>query len=254
MTRRRLELGVSQPDVEGVGRRAIRQPAGVAAPPFDPTVIAGVVGWWPADSLGLADGAAVPLWPDMTGNGHDLAPLVGGGASTPGTFVASAVNGKPAVAFNRADNDVLGAAFAFVQPAELIFVGKMVAPRVGGDTPICGWNMNAGRVYWASATDLGTYSGGLGPVVTPPDILAFELYAFLFNGAGSEARVGGAAAVVGDAGGSALGGIALGGNGGSNGVQENSSCQIAEVIAVAADLSDPDRLFIVDGLLAKYAL
>ena len=60
--------------------------------------------WFRADSLQLSDGASVPVWPDMSGNGRDLAATRGirvGGVGESGTFVKqSKLNGRPAVRFS----------------------------------------------------------------------------------------------------------------------------------------------------------
>jgi hypothetical protein len=61
--------------------------------------------WFKADALtGLANGAAVSAWVDSTGNNFNaLQPM---GANQP-VYVASAINGLPAVRFNAANNNYL---------------------------------------------------------------------------------------------------------------------------------------------------
>jgi hypothetical protein len=44
---------------------------------FDPTMLAGLKGWWKADSLALSDGAAVPSWSDSSGFGNTMTPAYG---------------------------------------------------------------------------------------------------------------------------------------------------------------------------------
>jgi hypothetical protein len=70
---------------------------------FDPTTIAGLKLWLKADSLALADGAAVATWPDQSGNGNNFAQ--GTGANQP-IFKTAIVNSKPVVRFDGI-NDLL---------------------------------------------------------------------------------------------------------------------------------------------------
>jgi len=72
----------------------------------------GMAAWFRADSLtNLANGAAVSLWPDASGNGCDaLQPLAG---NRP-TFMANAGNGQPAVHFNAANSTHL----SFLRPMQ----------------------------------------------------------------------------------------------------------------------------------------
>ena len=67
--------------------------------------------WLRADSLKLQKGAAVNLWPDQSGRGHDLAPTQGirrNGAGTAPTWEErSGISGRPAVRF-RPGNGMAG--------------------------------------------------------------------------------------------------------------------------------------------------
>ncbi len=62
--------------------------------------------WLRADSLQLADGESVPVWPDQSGHGRDLSATKGareGGVGGPGNFVQqSNLYGRPAVRFSQA--------------------------------------------------------------------------------------------------------------------------------------------------------
>jgi hypothetical protein len=71
--------------------------AGGAA--FSPDSITGLGGWFDASQLGLADGAGVTTWPDLSGLGRNLV------AGTP-TYRADVLNGLPVVRFDGVD-DVL---------------------------------------------------------------------------------------------------------------------------------------------------
>ena len=76
----------------------LSDPAGVtytaAPPPFDPTQVTGLQGWWKADSLALSDGAPVASWTDSSTHGRNATPGVAP------TFVLNPLSmGKPAVHF-----------------------------------------------------------------------------------------------------------------------------------------------------------
>src|SRR4029077_11700034 len=71
---------------------------------FDPTTVAGLKGWWKADSLTVvADGTAVDNWTDASGSGNNAI----GGAVAPGetgkhspAYFKNQVNGLPAMRFD----------------------------------------------------------------------------------------------------------------------------------------------------------
>lgn len=63
-----------------------------------PKTIPDLMAWYAADSLDLSDGAAVTMWPDLSGNGFSLYNL---GSRIP-TFQANEINSLPAVYFNNA--------------------------------------------------------------------------------------------------------------------------------------------------------
>lgn len=77
---------------------------------FSPTSIAGLVRWYAADELGLADNALVSLWADASPSGADL---TAAGTDRP-TIVHDRWNGKPGVVFSGAQ--VLASASATGRP------------------------------------------------------------------------------------------------------------------------------------------
>jgi hypothetical protein len=68
-----------------------------------PGGVVGVALWLDAGRLGLSNGQAVASWPDVSGNGHTATQ---GTSSSRPVYVASAVNGQPAVQFDGV-NDYL---------------------------------------------------------------------------------------------------------------------------------------------------
>jgi hypothetical protein len=74
-------------------------PAGVAyVATFNPASVAGLLGWWKADSLfALADGDPVSVWPDSSANGRNA--TQSGGARP--VFKTNILNGQPTVLFRN---------------------------------------------------------------------------------------------------------------------------------------------------------
>lgn len=71
-----------------------------------------LVAWFKADGItGLANGAAVTVWPDATGHGYDATQSTS--ARKP-TYVTGAIHGLPAVRFNAANSTYL----AFARPVQ----------------------------------------------------------------------------------------------------------------------------------------
>ena len=91
-------------------------PSGTTSPPMGNTTVVRSLepnavslqkhlqAWYRADTLLLADGKPVAIWPDSSGKGRDLTATSGvrpGGVGQPGTFVKnSSVNGRPSVRFD----------------------------------------------------------------------------------------------------------------------------------------------------------
>lgn len=79
----------------------------------DPTYITGMTARWRADSItGVADGAKVSSWTDMTSNAYIANNAGGGGASTVPTYKLNVLNGQPSVRFNIAQKQFLYSANA----------------------------------------------------------------------------------------------------------------------------------------------
>jgi hypothetical protein len=65
---------------------------------FDPDSIAGLQGWWKADSLSLSDGDPVTSWTDSSGNGKTMATGVAP------SYQTNELNGLPIVRFDGTDD------------------------------------------------------------------------------------------------------------------------------------------------------
>ena len=100
----------------GAGRRVQRGSAAVAHTwasaatgangTWSPAAIAGLGVWFDASQLGLADGAAVTVWPDLSGAGRNLAQ----GQGTVPHLKTNVLNGLPVVRFDGIDNVLQGTA------------------------------------------------------------------------------------------------------------------------------------------------
>lgn len=92
--------------------------------------------WYAADSLSLSNGDPVTSWPDSSANGNNAS-----GSSGPTTFIASAVNGLPALRWASANSFTTGTAgrttgswtaFAVFKASSALFAGSVVAPSFFG--------------------------------------------------------------------------------------------------------------------------
>jgi hypothetical protein len=63
-------VALSDADRQSVQNYLLRKYAITPPPPFSPSQIAGLKGWWSADSLALADGTPVDSLPDLSGNNN----------------------------------------------------------------------------------------------------------------------------------------------------------------------------------------
>lgn len=92
-----------------------------------PRDILGPLAWWyRADDPGITIGTGVSGWPDKSGNGVNLAQ--GTGAAQP-AFIASAINGRPAVRGDGVD-DALSAAWVRVAPGTQPFYVWLITKPV----------------------------------------------------------------------------------------------------------------------------
>lgn len=93
--------------------------------PSDPSSIAGLVGWWKADALTLADGDPVSSWTDSSGNGFDATQATP--ANQP-VFNTGQLNGLPAVNFNGSSDSLAAAITSTAQPFTVFAVADADSP------------------------------------------------------------------------------------------------------------------------------
>lgn len=108
-----------------------------------------LVAWFKASALtGLTNGAAVSLWPDLTGNNYHALQVV---APQRPTFVTNGINGQPAIRFNAANKSYLW----FYRPVQDDFTMILLFQSSQG--------LNTGTSFWEGAGLLnGEQSGSVG--------------------------------------------------------------------------------------------
>jgi len=130
---------VSSVDAAGPGLNS----APVAATPFY------LAAWFEADAIsGLASGASVSNWPDLSGRGNSATQAI---ASRQPTYVTGAMNGLPVVRFNAAMSNYL----SFNRPVQDDFTMACVFQSTQGS--------NSGTLYYQGA---GLVNGEVANVVS----------------------------------------------------------------------------------------
>jgi len=217
----------------------------VLEPIFNVLTIPGLVGWWKADALVLAEDAAVSSWTDSSGNNRHL--LQADAAKRP-VYKGAVVNGKPVVRFTA---DALKAAFTLGLPAHVLIVFKGAGAYAGNEAAFDGAMGDTGYYF--------THVDGmqmLGPVYGPRVVTTtreWHLHEVLFNGPGSEIRVDGGAPTIGPTTGSgAMGGLTLGVNG--NGTTNFFNYDVAEILVFNRVLATGDRDDLEAYMGTKYGL
>ncbi|MGH9226165.1 MAG: hypothetical protein ACRD2W_20810, partial [Acidimicrobiales bacterium] len=222
----------------------------ISEAPFSPAHVAGMQAWFKADSLGLADGAAVGSWADSSTFGRHATQ---GTAAKQPTFKAAIVGGKPVVRFDGVDDTLQTTTWAAVaQPTTIFVVAKAAATAPGAAFAMVLDDVGgaARNVLYYSASSQWLMHAGAN-VVGPAVDLAAHIFALGFNGAASKIRVGGGAGVTGDAGAQGFDGLTLG-NDFFASFPFNGD--IAEVVAYAGLLSLGDLDAVGGHLAAKYGL
>lgn len=199
---------------------------------FDPLTLPGLVGWWKADALALADGAAVATWPDSSGNGNDATNGVAGERPTYKTGIA---NGLPVLRFDAVD-DALQTALAINGALTILAVYAWSGAGAGS-----GHRVVRGSNNWL----LGPYTGqcqffcgafiGTPPALTGGQFIQQTVRQAAANGA-AENFLNGASLGTGTA--SAAPGTLRFGT--LSGV-DSAASDVAEIIACNQDLSTANR-------------
>lgn len=127
---------------------------------FDPTQVPGLETWLDANTLGLANGAAVSSWTDRSGNGNHATQAIV--ASQPLFVTGGTLSGEPVVRFDGTDDSLALAGILNNSAARSIyFVAKKV--NTSGNLRMLGWSLSAwarqdvGQFQWNS-TSLGAHT------------------------------------------------------------------------------------------------
>ena len=211
--------------------------------PFDPTTIAGLKGWWKTDAIAgpPADGATVNAWNDSSSNAYNLT------GNT--TFKASILNGKPVLRFDGGGNYLHNAAeIGINQPFTMFFVGK---GRAATNVNFIETNIGAyGCIIAMGPGGFGIYAG-----VTIQDTIdhtgAFHVCSGVFNGASSEAYLDTMQVATGNAGSSRIGQLVVMA---AYNLGSAYPGDVAEILIYNSKLSTTDRQNVENYLIDKYGL
>jgi hypothetical protein len=148
---------------------------GAAGVVFSPDDIAGLVGWWKADSLSLSDNDAITTWPDSSGNGNTFAGAIGP------TYKTAIQNGLPVARFDGVDDVLKTAALGWSNLTVFIVVKATADPAaVQNDTGL--WRMSQGASTHYPFTDGVVYDGAGSDARKTVGNLASSLAAFRLYG------------------------------------------------------------------------
>jgi concanavalin A-like lectin/glucanase superfamily protein len=131
--------------------RRIGDAEGAAA--FSPDDLAGLEGWWKADSLVLADGDPVATWIDSSGNGRDV--TQGTAASKP-TYQTGELNGLPVVRYDGVDDYLENTSFPNAADEYTVFVVAKLDATDAAQAILGDLSDAPGDVDWYFFNDGGT--------------------------------------------------------------------------------------------------
>lgn len=222
----------------GPGRGLLRRP-------FRPVDIPGCVLWFEADRIGgLADGAGVAQWDDLSGLGHHLKQATG--ANQP-LFKVNRANGKPTVLFDGSNDYLKADAFTLNRPTTVVLVFKQVTWTVL-DYVYDGNTAASGALLQNSTTPGLQIHAGNNVAQIGLALDTFGVDRAAFNGASSEHQVNGGGVTVADAGAGNPGGFTLGARG------DNANASNIEVYGGAVydrHLARGEYLRLVNGYFAR---
>ena len=228
--------------------------------------IAGLRQWYAADKLPvMADGTAVSLWQDSSGNGFDVSQA---NSSQQPLYKVNVFKGKPAVQFDGSDDRLENTAvnaFASGEARTVFYVGRQATTTSGfyitfkRSAPVWAYQNgdNAGPILFTDGQNTASNARSnimyLLSLTTAATIVTIRL-----AGVGSQPslRINGAPVTVTGGSTPAADAGATGGQGFSIGWRGDSGSShngpIAEIITYTGVLSDADSLSVEKYLAAKY--
>lgn len=220
----------------------------------DPDDVSGLVAWYRADTLGLADGAAVSSWPDSSGGGRTLSQATSGKRPT---FVTAGglFNGLPCVRFAGTDDTLTNLAVAGISALAGITVivvhrlatagtADIVHLDAGAGVSMCRTHFE-GSEYRAEFDSAGALGGGVSSRVANIAVTHYDgAQVTALRGTSAHSRAAKTGAVTTTR-------IFLGSYRDSANYMDGD---IAEVLIYNKALSPTERASVVKGLAAKYEL
>ena len=180
-------------------RGRIATVAGIAGPPppVTPLTILGSAAWWVRADLGITIATGVSAWADQSGNGVDFSQ--GTGAAQP-AFIASAINGQPAVRGDGA-GDVMAATWARASPSTQPFYIWLILKQVSfaaGRTIVGDYTAPNGFIFEQSGSspDVRMYNVSAGSVTGGATVGSYARLEAQFTGSAADYIKAGAAAAV----------------------------------------------------------
>ncbi len=221
---------------------------------FLPNQVAGMVGWWKADGTlwqdsarttpAVADADPVGAWDDASGNGRHLLQATAGKRLA---LKLGIVNGKPILRSDGVD-DFLQLAFTLAQPFTLF--GAVKRADAGNHYIVNGaGGTSRGILYYQGG--FFTVFAGTALLSTLATNTAWHVLRGVYNGASSAAAYDQAAAVTGNAGALAAGGITVASE--SDGTF-NSATDYLELIAYNVAVSEANCTLIQNYLGSRLGL
>ena len=222
---------------------------------FSPLDLANLTVWLDASQLGLADGAGVSPWTDLSGNGNH-----GSIVGTPAPVLKTAtLNGLSVVRFKVNEGRVRGDGMVATALSDLtiIYVGRQWGTNIGriftNRYPPYNFLVGAHSAGYDACYDNGwLYSGGAWGVPMP-----WRIWSYTFTYAGSIAAssywING---VFNSTAGSSTGHDSHWNLSGYDevGTQETCDCEVAELITYARNLPDAERIQVQDYLKVKWGI
>lgn len=224
-------------------------------PTFTPTSVgAGTARLWVRADLGITLNVGnVSAWGDQSGNGNHLSQ---GTAGFQPLFVASAVNGLPAVRCDGVDDFLQSGAYVDTEPVTLFVVFKTITNGTAGVHDVL-WDGRTSASQYAVNQTAGNFamlnSNGIGLNSTTVATGTYHYGTYIYNGVSSVSRLDGSQTAAGTIGAApaAAGGITLGAFGDGS---RSYNAEYAEVVQYASVLSAGDYGTVEAYLKARYAL
>lgn len=209
-----------------------------------PTTFGSRRGWYPADGLSFANGAAVDACADAFGNGNALSQA--SGTLQPLYRANGGPNGRPALEFDGTDDNLSNASGVIdAQPYTVLCVckGDVAANRVP-------WSLNTNAFLYSFTSTTGKLNAG-SDVTFNCVVTNWNIFGVVLNGASSFINVNGVV-TTGNAGTGHSPRLSMGCYGNASGFYWDG--MVAELITYSAAFDQSDVQRLVRYLSQKYAI